>query len=167
VQRFREALASSRFRDERGRVAIPFSVDLDALSPLTHDHKVLAVEIEVLGDDVGDDLGRVYVEQAGAALVRTSGGDRLTYAFPVRAAVVDASFNGQRPYDPVGGHLGGPNSSIYRSYRLRDRPLVNSTWRLVFDLGRGAVEPDNRDIRVGGLDDVVLRVFYTDFTSAP
>jgi len=167
VQRLRELLTSAAYRDERGRISVPFSVELDQLSPLTYDHKVLAVELEVLGDAVGDDVGRVYVEQAGSALVRSPDGERLPYAFPVRSAVVDVTFNGQAPFDPATGHVGGPNSSVYRSYRLRDRPVVNSTWRLVFDVGPGAEEVANQDIRVGALDDLVLRVFYTDFTSGP
>jgi len=128
---------------------------------------VLAIEAEVLGDGVGDSVGRIYVEQVGSAAVRSASGERFTYAFPERSAVIDLSFNGSRPFDSDSGHIGGPNSTVYRSFRLRDRPLVNSEWRLVFDVGPGAEEIDNRDITVSGLNDIVLRVYYTDFTKSP
>ena len=55
----------------------------------------------------------------------------------------------------------GPTSSIYRSYRFRDRPFVSSNWQVVLNQRTESV---NEDINLTGLDDIVLYVYYTDFT---
>lgn len=147
----RERMRDVSLLDERGYVSIPFSTSLGELSPLTRNHKILYMEAEIVGDEVGDQLGRVYVSQLGTGVVRSVAGDDSFFAFPERTAVLDAFFNGERALP----------ADVYRSERLRDRPFVNTGWQLVFNQKDEAV---NADIPVEGLSDVRLYVFYTDFT---
>jgi len=117
--------------------------------------------VEAFGD-VGDSVGRAYLRQAGTGSVEGTDGRRRFYAFPPRTAVINLGFNGDdRIFGPAGGEVTGPTSSIYRSYRFRDRPFVNSSWQLVINQ---RTEEVNEDINLTGLDDIVLYVYYTDFT---
>lgn len=157
VRLFREMLASPSLRDEQGRITIPFSTTLDEVSPLTINHKILFVEVEMFGD-TGDDVGRVYLTQDGTGVIRAAGNDRLYHTFPSRTAVVDLAFNGERPFDDS---LPGPNSNVYRSFRFRERPFVQTSWRLSIDQVGESV---NRDINLAAIDDILVRIYYTDFT---
>ena len=51
--------------------------------------------------------------------------------------------------------------SIYPDARMKDRPLVNSSWELVLNLKDEEV---NLDISRDGIQDIVLYVFYDDFS---
>ncbi|MEQ8981990.1 MAG: hypothetical protein RL846_28845, partial [Deltaproteobacteria bacterium] len=153
VARMREALRDPQYLDTNGYIAIPFSTRLDALSPLTRNHKIFYVEANVEGNDVGDYLGRVYLRQRGTSTVDTIAGGRSFYRFPQRTAVINPYFNSTREFSQEPG--------VYRSYRLRDMPLVNDTWELVFNQRDEAV---NLDINLDQLTDIKLFVFYTDFT---
>src|SRR5690606_15547152 len=68
---FREALTDSRLRNDAGYLTIPFSTTLDLVSPATRNHKVVAIEAELVGADgrLGDPLARVYVRQSGTGVV--------------------------------------------------------------------------------------------------
>lgn len=147
----REKLADPNLLDPRGYLLMPFSTSIDDVSPLTRNHKVRFAEAEVVGDAVGDTLGRVYVTQRGTGVVSAVGGTTNYYAFPVRTAVLNPFFNGVRALAP----------EVYRSERLRDRPLVNTGWDLVFNQKDERV---NEDIDLGALTDIRLYVYYTDFT---
>lgn len=147
----RERLRDVNLLDGRGYLLMPFATSIDDLSPLTRNHKVRFVEVEIVGDRVGDSLGRVYLTQRGTGVVRTVAGDNAYYSFPVRTAVLNPFFNGTRPLAP----------EIYRSERLRDRPFVNTGWELVFNQKDEKV---NRDIDLGSLKDIRLYIYYTDFT---
>lgn len=153
VALMRAALRDPQYLNEDGYIAIPFSTRLDSLSPLTRNHKIFYVEANVEGNDVGDYLGRVYLRQRGTSTVDTIGGGRSYFRFPQRTAVINPYFNSTREFSQEPG--------VYRSYRLRDMPLVNDTWELVFNQRDEAV---NLDINLDQLTDIKLFVFYTDFT---
>ena len=53
------------------------------------------------------------------------------------------------------------DDEVYKSERLRDRPVVNAEWLLQFD---PVNESDNTDVPLGDLDDIRLYIYYTDFT---
>ncbi|WP_373046645.1 hypothetical protein [Vulgatibacter sp.] len=147
----REKLADPNLFDPRGYLLMPFSTSVDDLSPLTRNHKVRYAEAEIVGDAVGDTLGRVYVTQRGTGVVSAVGGGTNYYAFPVRTAVLNPFFNGVRALAP----------EVYRNERLRDRPLVNTGWDLVFNQKDERV---NEDVDLASLTDIRLYVYYTDFT---
>lgn len=147
----RQRLADVRLLDNRGYLSIPFQTEVESLSPLTRNHKVLYIEADVIGSRVGDTLGRVYVRQRGTGLVRDVLGEIAYYVFPERTSVLNTFFNGNRVFSP----------EVYRNGRLRDRPFVNSRWDLTLNLRD---EPVNDDIDLTSLSDIRLNVYYTDFT---
>jgi len=136
----------------QGYLTVPFATSLRRVSPLTRNHKLRRIEAEIIGSDVGDATGRVYVRQKGTGVVQTVAADPVYYRFPSRTAVVDTFFNGMRTFGP----------EIYSNDRLRDRPLINSRWDLVLNQRDEAV---NQDIDLESLTDVRLYLYYTDFTT--
>ena len=173
VERLRALLQASRRSDARGRISVPFATELEELSPRTWGHEVLSVEAEVVGRGLPEAVARLYLVQDGASVVRTADGDRLPYGLPPVTAVIDAGAGVAGPAAPGtslpapllhgrGTAADAPLGRYRRSFRLRGRPLVSSGWRLLIDLRD---EPGNAGLRLGMIDDVVLRIFYTDFTA--
>jgi|GEM_PF-408526 len=151
INLMRDALADPTRLDSNGYLTIPFRTDIDSLSPLTRNHKVLFIEAEMIGSDVGDTIGRVYLRQTGTGTINSVEDEKVYYRFPDRTAVVNPFFNGNRFFDP----------SVYRNFHLRDRPLVNTNWELVINQRD---EEANQDIDLQSLTDVRLFVYYQDFT---
>ncbi|MCA9539892.1 MAG: hypothetical protein KC620_13435, partial [Myxococcales bacterium] len=152
---FRAALAEAGRTDPRGRHRVDFRMAFDRVSPLTFGHKVNAIEAELVGEGLGDALARVYLTPTGTATVRGFDEDRQL-RLPPRTAVLDTFFNGDRD-----GRL---DPAIYRSERLRDQPLINTEWQVVFD---DQAERVNFDVPIDALDDIRFYIYYTDFTEAP
>lgn len=152
VRLFREQLKNPARYDGRGYLTVPFSTSYARLSPLTRNHKILYLEAEVVGANVGDALGRVYVSQFGTGAIRPLAGIANYYRLPERTGVLNPFFNGRREFGP----------EIYRNDRLRDRPFINSNWELVLNQRDERV---NQDIDLNALTDIKLYVYYTDFTS--
>jgi hypothetical protein len=151
VSKFREELRDQKWLDGHGYRVIPFSTSLESLSPVTRNHKIAYLEAEVIGSNVGDTLGRVYLSQSGTGLVHALDGDRSYYRFPERLAVMNPFFNGVRSFTP----------DVYRNDRLRDRPVVNTNWEFVLNQRDETV---NEDVDLNSLTDIRLFVYYTDFT---
>lgn len=154
---FHEALKDVALRDVRGWITLPFSTALKRTSPITANHKVMYVEAELVGRDLGDALGRIYLRQTGTGTIRQLSGDLDQKTFPPETAVINTIFNGKRGTADMQF-----NPALYKSWRLRDRPLVNTGWELIFNPRDEAV---NKDIDLDGLQDIVLYVYYTDFTT--
>jgi hypothetical protein len=104
------------------------------------------------GVKMGDQIARVYLRMSGTGVVRNVADDIDYYVFPERLAVINASVLGLKPFDP----------EVYRNYRFRDRPLVNTLWELVINQRDEAV---NKDIDLQSLTDIRVLVYYSDFTS--
>jgi hypothetical protein len=161
VSLFRQQLTDGSLVDQDGNLTFRFSTDFAQLSPLTANHKVLFIEVEVYGD-TGDPVGRVYLSQVGTGVVQAGDGEQQYYTFPARTAVMNPVFNGDRSLgQDADGAITGPTRSIYRSFRFRDRPFVQTNWELALNQRTESV---NDDINLAGLDDIVLTIFYTDFT---
>ena len=92
------------------------------------------------------------LRQNGTGVVRTVDDETSYYRLPDRTAVIDPLFNGNRVLSP----------EVYRNRRLRERPLVNSSWELVINKRDEKV---NEDIDLQSLSDIRLYVYYTDFTA--
>ncbi|MHC4836861.1 MAG: variable surface family protein [Planctomycetota bacterium] len=159
---FAERLARAP-RDRRGAHVLDFRTSLDRLSPLTQNHKVRFIEVELIGDELGDQLGRAYVRQRGdgVGFLLSPDGRRRAYTMPQRTAVVDTFFNGERPLSDILGLFEGSTIDIYRNERMRDRPLHHSGWQLVLNMEDEWV---NQDIQAGRIEDVRIYLWYTDFT---
>ncbi|HEY3351990.1 MAG TPA: EB domain-containing protein [Polyangia bacterium] len=151
IDLLRAALRDSSRLDGSGYLTLPFATKMSSLSPLTRNHKVSYLEAEIVGSDVGDTVGRVYVRQKGTAAVSTLSESVNYYAFPERIAVVNPFFNGERVFV----------ADVYRNARLKDRPFVNTDWELVVNQKDESV---NKDINLQSLTDIRLYVYYTDFT---
>ena len=162
TQRLRQALASPALLDDRGYITKPFGTTVKQLSPLTRNHKVRFIEAEIVGqqDLLGDHLGRVYLRQRGTGILAAVDDSKVFFKLPERTAVLNPFFNGQRRLEPAGAGVLTP--SVYRSERLRDRPLINTTWDFVLNLKDEQV---NGDLDLAGLQDIRLFVYYTDFTA--
>ncbi len=152
ITRFRQALTSGDLLDGSGYLTMPFSTSIGQLSPLTRNHKVLYIEAEVIGSNVGDTVGRVYLRQAGTGIVNPLEGSPRSYQLPERTAVMNTFFNGVRVFTP----------EVYRNDRLRDRPYVNSRWEFVLNQRDELV---NQDVDLDSLSDVRLYIYYSDFTA--
>lgn len=163
VAAFRTRLQDPALLDDNGWLTLAFPTSFEDLSPITYNHKVLFIEVELFGDTGGDPIGRVYLRQVGTGVVQDGTGDRLYYAFPRRTAVINPVMDGNRDYgQDSDGAIAGPSRSIFRSFRFRERPVVNTNWELVLNQRTEAV---NEDINLGGLDDIEVHIFYTDFTA--
>lgn len=162
---FRAMLKDPARLDDRGALELRFSTAFDQLSPLTANHKILFIEIGLYGQDLGDPVGRVYLSQRGTGVTEGTDDTRRFFAFPPRTAVMNPFFNAGEDDIRLGqdanGSITGPTRSIYRSYRFRERPFVQTDWSLVLDRRNEEV---NRDISLDGIDDILVYIFYTDFT---
>ncbi|MBL8950292.1 MAG: hypothetical protein JNK82_05925, partial [Myxococcaceae bacterium] len=148
----RAELRDVRHLDANGYVVIPFATDLRDLSPLTRNHKIRHVEIDLQGVKLGDPVARVYLRMAGTGVVHNVNDDTDFFVFPQRVGVINPSIQGTKTYDP----------EVYRNYRFRDRPLVNTSWELVINQRDEAA---NQDIDLQTLTDVRVLFYYSDFTS--
>jgi hypothetical protein len=148
----RGRLADVNLLDDRGYITIPFATRLSDLSPITRVHKIHYIEAQILGSDVGDAVARIYLRTRGTGTVRGVDGEKDFYRFPDRTAVVNAVVGGERAF---------ADSQVYRTERLRDRPMVNSHWELVINQRD---EKCNQDIDLQSLDDILINIYYTDFT---
>ena len=152
IDLMRQALADPGLLDKNGYLTIGFATNSDKLSPLTRNHKILYLEAELIGSEVGDTVGRVYLRQQGTSLINSLTGEKKYYRFPERLAVINPFFNGTRVFD----------KDIYRNNRMRDRPYINTSWELVLNQRDELV---NQDINLQSLTDIRVNVYYTDFTS--
>lgn len=157
INLMREKLASREFLNKDGYLSFNFTVsvgaDSNVVSPVTHNHKVLYIAADISHTSAGsDDVARVYIQQKGTGVVRASDGTFAYYALPQRTSVINATLNGDRkPFDPA----------VYRSFRLQDRPLANTQWVLQFNQ---STEKSNQDIDLNSISDIVVYIYYTDFT---
>ena len=152
IELMRQRLTDAALLDENGYIRIPFSTDFEELSPLTRIHKIKYLEAEVIGSDVGDTLGRLYIRQGGTSVVHGLNDESLYYRFPERTSIVNPFFNGNRVFV----------TDVYQSVRLRERPFVNTGWELYINQRD---EMENQDIDLNSLTDVRLYIYYRDFTA--
>ncbi len=149
----RDRLSDPGLLNSDGFLAIPFTSNLEDLSPLTRNHKIFYIEANIEGNDNGDFLGRVYLRLVGTSIIKSLDDELAYYRFPTRTAVINPFFNGTRQFSQ--------SNELYRSYRLREFPLVNTDWEMVLNQRNEKV---NQDINLDELIDIKLYIFYTDFT---
>ncbi len=152
IAAMRERLKDVKLLDSRGYLTLPFSTQLRELSPLTRNHKIRHVEIDLQGARMGDAVARVYLRMSGTGVLRNVADDTDYYVFPERTAVINTSLLGSKVFDP----------EVYRNYRFRDRPLVNTLWELIVNQRD---ETANQDIDLQSLTDIRVLIYYSDFTA--
>lgn len=155
VQAFQQQLNDPKNYTPEGyfHTSFPISVDpkTSAVSPVTYGHKIVYLEAEIKATERGDDVGRIYLRQNGTGVIREANDQFQYYALPERTAVINTFFNGHKTFDP----------SVYQNYRLQDRPLGNTQWQLLFNQ---VSEKANQDIVLNAINDIVLYVYYQDFS---
>jgi len=152
IEMMRQRLTDPERLDENGYIRIPFATGFDRLSPLTRIHKLKYLEAEVIGSDVGDTLGRLYIRQGGTSVIHGLDDAKSYYRFPMRTSIVNPFFNGNRVFVP----------ELYQSNRLRERPFVSTAWDLFVNQRD---EWENQDIDLNSLTDIRVYVYYRDFTA--
>lgn len=146
-------LTDTRLLDLNGHRSIPFRTSESELSPCTFGHQIKYIEMQVIGSGFGDDEADLMLWQDGTGVVKNPEGERQYYRLEPRLLVANPFFGtGARYYDPA----------VYRRYELRDRPFVNTSWKLVIDQKHNR---ENQDIDLEQITDVYLFVYYTDFTN--
>ncbi len=148
----REKLKDPTLLDSAGYLRVPFPTNFDKLSPLTRIHKIFFIESEIIGSNVGDTVGRLYLRSKGTSVVHGLEDAKTYYRFPQLTAVMNPYFNGNRIFD----------TDVYRSYRFRERPFVNTEWELLINQRDELV---NQDLDLQSLTDIRLYVYYRDFTA--
>jgi hypothetical protein len=148
---FHQKLADPNLLDGNGYIVIPFSTSLKRLSPLTHNHKIQSISVNLSASGV-DGFERVYLRQLGTGVIKTADQEKILVSLPKRTAVVNTYNSSKKSeLDP----------DIYVNERLRDRPLVNTSWELILNLKD---EEDNLDIQIENVTDIHLYITYEDFT---
>ncbi len=137
--------------DANGYLSMSFGTSVAQLSPLTRNHKILYVESEIVGVG-GDNVGRIYLRPTGTGVIRGLDDQDDFYIFPQRTAVVNTFFNGNRL---------SFSSDVTQNSRLRDRPLINTSWDLILNQRDEVV---NQDIDLNSLTDIKVYIYYQDFT---
>jgi len=151
TEMMRTALRDPARLNADGYLTLPFMTRLDALSPLTRNHKIKYIEAEINTSGTSDITGRLYLRQKGTSVVHTVGDGLAYHRFPTRTAVVNPFFNGVRYFTP----------DVYQTLRMRDLPFANTNWELVINQRDELV---NQDLDLQALTDIRLFVYYTDFT---
>jgi len=150
--RLRERLGDPGLLDRRGYLTIPFQTRLSSLSPATRNHKVFKVVAEISGEATDEGSARLYLVQGGTSAIHSVDGETLFYRLPEQTAVLNARFTtGAAGIDPA----------IYDNLRLRDRPMAATDWQLIINQRDEAI---NQDVDLQSVSDIVLFIYYTDFT---
>ena len=154
VGKMRAAMKDPSHYDSNGYLSLSFATRVSDLSPLTRNHKIHHITIDIQGEEVGDDVARVYLRMLGTGSIQRL--DDLTsyFALPARTAVVNTTLGGSSVQKFTAG-------DIYSAYHLRDRPLVNSLWQLVFNQRDEKV---NQDVKLESISNIYVRIYYTDVT---
>lgn len=122
--------------------------------------QIRSIQVRLIGDGLGDDQARVYLEQTGTSVVRSctsfrSGrGDRVeSYDLVARRAEVQAGIN--------------TYASSPADTQFFGRSVAASGWRVAVPPGSAA--PSNRDLDPLNIEDIVLRIEHAaiSLTSSP
>lgn len=155
-QLLQKALIDPKNINSEGIIHFPFSISVNKsegrVSSRTINHKITYVEADLGGTQVGDRIGRINLVQKGTGVVRVAKDNLTYYTLPQRTAIINLFFNGVKDLD---------DKTVYKNYRLRDRPLGNTHWEIQFDLLN---EKDNQDIDLTSVSDLQIYIYYTDFT---
>lgn len=141
------------FINADGQLEFDFRTSVEDLSPCTFNHQIDHIETVMVGGSSpgSDQEADLLVWQEGTGTILDEVGDPVFYRLPARLTVSNPRFDGATFYDPA----------VYRRFEMRQRPYLNSTWRLILDQRN----PENADIDLRTLEDIHLYIYYTDFTN--
>lgn len=147
----RTRLLDPKRLDSRGRRTYTFSTTLDQFAPCTFGQQIDYVEVMFSGANLGDPNASVMLWQNGTGVIERADQGQNFHRLPPALIVATPRRDLDSAFDP----------SVYRNYGMRERPLVNTSWSLVFD----EKNPQNRDVHFDQLNDIYIYIYYTDFTN--
>lgn len=147
-EQFRNLLLRSENFDGTGAVGVEFTTNLDPGNGLWSasvcDDKLTSVQVQLVGDFLGDSEAEVKLELSGVGLVRRCYSDELVSwqldESVARPANIQAGVN----------DYGLENNNLFGN------PVARSTWKLT--IPAGAQAPANDDLDLTKLEDIVIRV---------
>jgi len=159
---FRRVLLNPKNITQSGRVEFSFVTSIagesKSFSTLVCNDRIKSIRVMLVGDFLGDNEATVMLTQEGNSYLRdcaadpSNGEDVLnTYNLDVRNALVQAGVN------DFG--LAQPN------YDLTGRSVASDRWVLV--IPTGAEAPNNKDIDLLNIDDVVIEITHEARTLSP
>jgi hypothetical protein len=147
----RERLLDPSRIDANGHRVVPFRTLPSDAAPCTFNHQIDYIEVDLIGQNLGDEFANILLWQDGTGVIQSLSDGVAYYQLPPALIVAQPHFNNSQRFDPA----------VYRRFELRERPMINTSWKLIFDQHD---DPDNQDISVEGLKDIHIYVHYTDFT---
>lgn len=124
-------------------------------STLLCNDRITSVEVMLVGDFLGDNEVKVYLTQSGSSLIRScepsllgTGAEFVEYNIDPDTQLIQGGVNSYGIADPNDGFYG--------------RSVAFSSWRL--EIPGPAEVPDNADVDVTHIDDIVIRVRHEALT---
>jgi hypothetical protein len=153
AEQFHRLLLSPSNLGPDGTVELVFSTSLNRgnglFSTMVCNDQVHSLQVRLIGDGLGDDQARVYLQQTGTSVQRgcESGMDGAsevlrTYDLAPRRVEIQAGVN-VMPTSPADTQFFG-------------RSVADSEWRLA--IPPGSVAPPNSDVDPIHIDDIIIRV---------
>jgi hypothetical protein len=156
AEQFRRRLLAPSNLGSDGTVGLIFATSLNpdngVLSSGVCNDQIQGLQVKIIGDGQGDDQARVRIELAGSALMRScesfrGGNDELITEYQLLPKLVEVQ----------AGVNGYPSSAA--DTQLFGRALAASEWSLA--IPPGSDTPQNADLDLAGIDDIVLRVEHS------
>lgn len=137
--------------DASGRRTVEFRTSLDQFSPCTFGHQINYIETAIAGGNLGDLNANLMIWQDGTGVIHRLDQQENFHRLPPALIVATPHINRDTTFEPA----------IFRNFGMRERPLVNTSWRLVLE----QLSPQNRDIRISEIDDIYVYIYYSDLTN--
>lgn len=138
-------------------VALPLLGETAQVSELLCDDRIRSIEIKLVGDFLGDEAGIVMLTRDGTSELRRCDAEDLakpdqieTYSLDRRRVAIQAGVNDWGTANPNGGLAGWP--------------LAGQEW--IITVPPGDIAPENADIDLTQVHDIVLRVTHRAGTVA-
>lgn len=138
-------------------LALPLLGDTAQVSELLCDDRIRSIEVKLVGDFLGDEAGIVMLTRDGSSELRRCDAEDLakpdqieTYSLDRRRVAIQAGVNDWGTANPNGGLAGWP--------------LAGQEW--IITVPPGEIAPENADIDLTQVHDIVLRVTHRAGTVA-
>ncbi|MDY0004893.1 MAG: hypothetical protein RBU30_26580 [Polyangia bacterium] len=159
LEQFRRLLLSGDNKDGHGGVSLPFSSSISAgngvFSSLLCNDRIKDIQVMLVGDFLGDNEAGVVLSQAGSSLIRSC---NPTHTGTLQE-LVEYNIDDEKASIQAGVNTYGlaPASTAFYG-----RSVAFSSWRV--SIPSGSEEPNNADLDLTHLDDIVIKVGHEALT---
>ena len=158
-EQFRRMLLDPENMDGRGGVSLEFSTSVSAgngvFSSLLCNDRIKEIQVMLVGDFLGDNEAGVILSQSGASIIRSCNPTHLG----TERELVEYNIDPEMSSTSAGVNTYGMAPA---STALYGRSVAFSSWRLT--IPSGDFEPNNVDIALTHLDDIVIKVTHEALT---